>query len=315
MARPPDASLVEAFVEMMSVERGATGNTTEAYARDLNSYLAVLARRKTNVLAASEADVSAYMSGLGRRGLAASTSARHLSAIRQFHRFLLAENLRSDDPAHGVVRPRTGRPLPQDMSEADVSRLIAQAYNEAAETAQEGASGFTQLRTLRFVCMIEILYATGLRVSELVTLSRAAAAPGREVLAIVGKGGRERLVPLTEPARLASDAYLAALDKSGRDTRRWLFPSAAAQGHLTRQRFAQDLKAVAARAGLRSEKISPHVLRHAFASHLLAHGADLRSLQQMLGHADISTTQIYTHVLDERLKQLVNDHHPLANRK
>jgi len=314
MASLTDASLAEAFVEMMSVERGAASNTTEAYTRDLESYLDALARRKTNALAAVEDDVSAYMSSLTRRGLAASTSARHLSAIRQFHRFLLAENLRADDPAHGVVRPRTGRPLPKDMSEADVTTLIDRAYSEAATAIREGSSGFAKIRALRFVCLIEILYATGLRVSELVTLSRAAAAPGREVLAIVGKGGRERLVPLTEPARLAADAYLAALAGSGRDTGRWLFPSSAAQGHLTRQRFAQDLKAIAARAGLAAKKISPHVLRHAFASHLLAHGADLRSVQQMLGHADISTTQIYTHILDERLKRLVNDHHPLAGR-
>ncbi len=315
MAKPSDTSLAEAFVEMMSVERGAAGNTTEAYTRDLDAYLAALARRKTDVLAASEDDVSAYMSSLSRRGLAATTSARHLSAIKQFHRFLLAEHLRADDPAHGVARPRTGRPLPRDMSEADVTRLIARAYVEAEEAAQGRSTDFVQTRALRFVCLIEILYATGLRVSELVSLPRVAALPGREVLAIVGKGGRERLVPLTEPARLATDAYLAALARSGRDTGRWLFPSSAAQGHLTRQRFGQDLKAFAARAGLVTEKISPHVLRHAFASHLLAHGADLRSVQQMLGHADISTTQIYTHVLDERLKRLVNDHHPLANRK
>ncbi|MFV2091918.1 MAG: site-specific tyrosine recombinase XerD [Hyphomicrobiales bacterium] len=314
MARPTDASLVEAFVEMMSVERGAARNTIEAYERDLENYLGALARRKSNVLAATEDDVSAHMASLGRRGLAATTAVRHLSAIRQFHRFLLAENLRTDDPARGVVRPRTGRPLPRDMSEADVTRLIARAYNEADDAAENGSTQFAQMRTLRFVCLIEILYATGLRVSELVTLSRAAAAPGREVLAIVGKGGRERLVPLTEPARLACDAYLAELAKSDRDTGRWLFPSSAAQGHLTRQRFAQDLKAIAARAGLAVNKISPHVLRHAFASHLLANGADLRSVQQMLGHADISTTQIYTHVLDERLKRLVSDHHPLAGR-
>lgn len=312
MARLPDAALAEAFLEMMSVERGAAANTIEAYERDLEDYLAALARRQTNALAAGEDDVSAYMASLGRRGLAASTAARHLSAIRQFHRFLLAENLRADDPAHGVARPRTGRPLPKDMSEADVTRLIAQAYDEAAE---EGLTEFALVRATRFVCLIEILYATGLRVSELIALTRAAAAPGREVLAIVGKGGRERLVPLTEPARLATDAYLAVLARSGRQTGRWLFPSSAAKGHLTRQRFAQELKAVAARAGLRATKISPHVLRHAFASHLLAHGADLRSVQQMLGHADISTTQIYTHVLDERLKRLVNDHHPLAGRK
>ena len=310
--RPTDAALAEAFLEMMSVERGAAANTIESYGRDLEAYLAALGRRNTNALAADEDDVGAHMSSLGRSGLAASTAARHLSAIRQFHRFLLAEALRADDPAHGVARPRTGRPLPKDMSEADVSCLIARAY---AEAARQGLSAFAQLRALRFVCLIEILYATGLRVSELVTLSRAAAAPGREVLAIVGKGGRERLVPLTEAARQASDAYLGVLAQSGRDTGRWLFPSGAASGHLTRQRFAQELKAVAARAGLRAAKISPHVLRHAFASHLLAHGADLRSVQQMLGHADISTTQIYTHVLDERLKRLVNDHHPLAGRK
>lgn len=312
MTQPADTSLVEAFLEMMNVERGAAANTIEAYGRDLEDFLAGLTRRKTNALAATEDDISDYMIGLGKRGIAATTASRRLSAIRQFFRFLLAESIRSDDPAHGVARPRTGQPLPKDMSEADVSCLIARAY---AEAAREGLTASAQLRATRFVCLIEILYATGLRVSELVTLTQAAAAPGRDVLTITGKGRRERLVPLTEAARLACNAYLAALAETGQDQGRWLFPSSAAAGHLTRQRFAQELKSVASRAGLRAAKISPHVLRHAFASHLLAHGADLRSVQQMLGHADISTTQIYTHVLDERLKRLVAEHHPLSGRK
>lgn len=306
-----DYSLLEAFLEMMSVERGAADNTILSYERDLEGYLGSLSARKSNVISAEDTDISAYMSGLSRLGLAASSAARHLSAIRQFHRFLQSEALRPDDPAHGIARPRTGRPLPKNMSEADVDALICQAYAEAGEAE---LSQSAQLRALRFVCLIEILYATGLRVSELVTLKRRAAQSEAQVLAIVGKGGRERLVPLTETAREATATYLAMLEHDDKPDG-WLFPSHGADGHLTRQRFAQELKAVAARAGLRADTISPHVLRHAFASHLLAHGADLRSVQQMLGHADISTTQIYTHVLDERLKRLVNTHHPLTTRR
>lgn len=302
---------MDAFLEMMSVERGAVANTIAAYERDIDDYLGALASRKTDAISASKDDVSHYMISLGKRGIAATTAARRLSAIRQFHRFLLAEMLRGDDPSNGVVRPRTGRPLPKDMSETDVDRLITQAHTGAAE---DGLSASARLRAVRFVCLIEILYATGLRVTELVTLTRAAAAPGRNILSIRGKGGRDRIVPLTETARAATDTYLVELAELGRAEGRWLFPSGGGQGHLTRQRFAQELKSVAGRAGLNVTKISPHVLRHAFASHLLAHGADLRSVQQMLGHADISTTQIYTHVLDERLKRLVTEHHPLATR-
>ncbi|MCL4168508.1 UNVERIFIED_CONTAM: hypothetical protein GTU68_038449, partial [Idotea baltica] len=260
---------------MMSVERGAADNTILSYERDLEGYLGCLAARKSNALAAEDSDISAYMSGLSRLGLAASSAARHLSAIRQFHRFLQSEALRADNPAHGIARPRTGRPLPKNMSETDVDALITRAYEEAGAAKMTAAA--------------QILYATGLRVSELVTLKRRALQTDAMVLSIVGKGGRERLVPLTETAREATATYLAA--KSNRKPNSlkpdgWLFPSHGADGHLTRQRFAQELKAVAARAGLRAETISPHVLRHAFASHLLAHGADLRSVQQMLGHAD-----------------------------
>jgi len=306
------AALLESFLEMMSVERGAAPNTISAYGRDLSDYLGALRRRGSSALGAREPDISAYMSGLARDGVAATSAARKLSAIRQFHRFLLAESLRADDPARGIARPRIGRPLPRDLTEAEVERLIELAREEAAAP---GLADGARRRTLRMVCLIELLYATGLRVSELVTLARAAAARGRVVLTVRGKGGRERMVPLTGPARAAMDDWLAALAGAGHEAGPHLFPSAAAGGHLTRQRFAQELKALGARAGIPAARLSPHVLRHAFASHLLAHGADLRSVQQMLGHADISTTQIYTHVQHERLTRLVRDNHPLAGRR
>lgn len=302
---------VELFLDMLSAERGAAANTLQAYERDLTSLVAFLARRHKTPRMASAADLSAYLEAMANEGLASSSRARKLSALRQLFRFLYAEGLREDNPATTLESPRRSRALPKLMSMADVDTLLSAAHDRA-----EAAEGGERRRSLRLVALLEVLYATGLRVSELVGLPRDAATGGEKVLTVRGKGGRERLVPLTDAARAALRAYIdveAAWEAGeGRSASRWLFPSRGAQGHLTRQHFAQELKAISAAAGLDPSRISPHVLRHAFASHLLERGADLRSVQQLLGHADISTTQIYTHVLEERLKALVRDHHPLA---
>ena len=295
----------EAFLEMIAVERGAAANTREAYRRDLTDFARFAAARGTAIEAAATALVRDYIAGLGRAGMAPATAARKLSALRQFFRFLVAEDIRGDDPCAGVDGPRRGRPLPKILAEADVGRLLAEAR------ARPGWRG------VRLVALVELLYATGLRVSELVGLPLGALARDRSLVTVRGKGGRERMVPLGAPARAAIEAWLprrARLLPDGR-TSPWLFPaSRAREGHLRRDSFGAMLKELAASAGLDPAAVSPHVLRHAFASHLLAHDADLRSVQQMLGHVDISTTQIYTHVLDERLKSLVRNFHPLAQR-
>ena len=238
-------------------------------------------------------------------GFRPSTLARRISAIRQFYKFLVVDGIRRDDPAADLETPSLGRPLPKILSEKEVAELIAAARNG---TEGEG---------VRLVCLVELLYAAGLRISELVTLPLAAAQRDPRFLVITGKGGRERVVPLNEPSRAALAAYLASRDRFLTNSRpsRWLFPSSGRAGHLTRQRAGQLLKGLSVKAGLDPDRLSPHVLRHAFASHLLDHGADLRSVQQMLGHADIATTQIYTHVLSERLRNLVETAHPLARRK
>jgi integrase/recombinase XerD len=238
-----------------------------------------------------------------RAGLAPRTVQRRLSTLRQFHRFLAAEGIRPDDPTQLIDGPKQGRPLPKILGEAEVERLIAAAH------AKEGIAG------LRLAAMLELIYATGLRVSELVGLPLAAARRAREVLVVRGKGGKERLVPLGEPAWEAVRHWIEQRPASMPEGQAspWLFPSRG--GHLTRQRFAQELKALAVEVGIDRRSLSPHVLRHAFASHLLAHGADLRSVQEMLGHADIATTQIYTHVLPDRLTRLVREHHPLAKQR
>jgi len=301
---------VENFLEMMSAERGAAGNTLDAYRRDLEHVAAFLARRQCALRDAASADLRAYLAALSRAGMAPTTAARRLSTLRQFYRFLVAEGHRTDDPTAALDSPRRGRPLPKILSEAEVEALLA------AARAQTGRDG------LRLVALLEVLYATGLRISELVALPRAAVGRDPRVLIVRGKGGKERMIPLNEPARAALATYLTAeRQAAGADAARrraaeskWLFPSHARGGHLTRQRVAQMLKGLAIAAGLDPRKVSPHVLRHAFASHLLDHGADLRAVQMMLGHADISTTQIYTHVLDERLRTLVREHHPLAKR-
>ena len=255
--------------------------------------------------------MSGWLAASSAAGLSASSRARGLSAVRQLYKFLLAEGHVAADPTHGHAGPRKQRPLPKTLSVAEVDRLIGAAARRA-----ETGEGIEHLRALRLHCLIEMLYATGMRVSELVSLPRTVLAGDARVLTIKGKGGRERLVPLNASARAALDRYLAVdIGRTAASRTKWLFPSKSAQGHLTRQRFAQDLKLLAEEAGLDRERVSPHVLRHAFASHLLDRGADLRSVQQLLGHADISTTEIYTHVLEERLKKLVHEHHPLAKKR
>jgi integrase/recombinase XerD len=294
---------------MLSAERGAAANTLESYRRDLIDFAGHLGAG-ARLDAAASTDVQAYLAGLHAAGLAASTAARRVSALRQFYKFLYTEGVRGDNPMDVIDGPRLPRPLPKVLGEDQVTALL----NFTAARAQT-VEGPPQLKALRLHCLLELIYATGLRVSELMSLKRQAVLSDDRFLTVRGKGGRERLVPLSAAAMAATKTYVAALKErpaGTRDDGGWLFPSSGRSGHLTRQRFGQELKDAAVAAGLPADKVSPHVLRHAFASHLLAHGADLRAVQQMLGHADISTTQIYTHVLEERLKQLVNNHHPLA---
>lgn len=296
----------------MAAERGAADNTLDSYRRDLADFQAFASARGVAAEAADTEVLRAYLSRLAHAGMAPSTAARRLSALRQFFRFLHGEGVRPDDPSRAVDSPRQGRALPKYLSEDEVDRLLAAARLRDGSARRRDASD-----VLRRVALMEILYATGLRVSELVGLPLGALSRDGRLLTVRGKGGKERLVPLTEPATDAVADYLD-VRKSFLPKRavakadRFLFPSRGAGGHLTRARFAQILKELAAEAGLAPARVSPHVLRHSFASHLLAHGADLRALQQMLGHADIATTQIYTHVLDQRLQSLVNSAHPLS---
>ncbi len=294
---------VESFLEMLQAERGASKNTLAAYGADLDGALSFLARRKQGPLNADAEGLRAYLKSLDYVGMTPRTVARRLSVMRQFFRFLLAERLREDDPASALDSPKLGRPLPKVLSRDEVDTLIA-------ATQGQGAGG-------RMATLLEILYGAGLRVSELVTLPLIAVERDPAVLVVRGKGDKERLVPLSDPARVAIAGWLhvrAGMLPEGEKSR-FLFPSRGREGHLTRQRFAQLLKESALKSGIDPARVSPHVLRHAFASHLLAGGADLRSVQLMLGHADIATTQIYTHVLDEKLRALVQDKHPLARRR
>ncbi|WP_313901870.1 site-specific tyrosine recombinase XerD [Methylobacterium sp. J-030] len=293
------------YLDMLAAERGAGANTLAAYRRDLDDYRAYLARAGLALDDVEAGTLRAFLADLETRGLKASSAARRLSCVRGFHKFLYAEGLAEADPSVAVSGPRRGRVLPKILSVAEVDRLLAVA--QAAAGAEQAPGPARRAR--RMICLLELLYATGLRVSELVALPRAAGATRERYLFVKGKGGRERLVPLTEAARAAMAAHLAAVPEESA----WLFPAESESGHLTRQAFARDLKAVALEAGLRPDRVSPHVLRHAFASHLLQNGADLRIVQVLLGHADISTTQIYTHVLDERLKAMVRDLHPLMD--
>jgi len=299
-----DARHIETFLEMLSAERGAAPNTLAAYRRDLFDFATVATGRGRCLDNVTAEDIRAYMVGLSDAGMAASTAARRLSAIRQLFRFMYAEGVRTDDPSGAIASPKQGRLLPSVLGEKEVGLLLDAARRQADEGSPKGR---------RLVALMEVLYATGLRVSELVSLPLGAALGDPRFLSVRGKGGRERLVPLGQPARDALASYLQVRRLlPGADTSRWLFLSRGKLGHLTRHRFAQILKELAVDAGIDRTSVSPHALRHAFASHLLAHGADLRAVQQMLGHADISTTQIYTHVLEARKQALVRDHHPLA---
>ena len=298
---------LRAFLEMLSSERGAAQNTLDAYTRDLNEFISFLTSCGRTFETADAKIIQSYLRHISEGGLAAASRARRLSAIRQLFKFLSNEAVIDSDPASGLTGPKRQRPLPKTLSVADVDRLL-----EASAKRSEGQDGRALFRALRSHALLELLYATGMRVSELVSLPRAVLRGDKRVFTIKGKGGRERLVPLNPSAREALDRYLAVAGRF--DNSPWLFPSKAAGGHMTRQGFADDLKYVALSAGLDPDRVSPHVLRHAFASHLLDRGADLRAVQQLLGHADISTTEIYTHVLEERLKKLVAEHHPLAKK-
>lgn len=305
------ASRIEAFLEMMSAERGAAANTLSSYERDLEDARSFLLQRQVQMTEAAADDLRAYLGNLARQGLKASSQARRLSALRQFYKFLYAEGLRGDDPTGILDAPKKERSLPKTLSVDDVTRLLALAEEEAR------AAGADRLQRLRMHALVELLYATGMRVSELVSLPATVLSQDGRFLVIKGKGNKERLVPLSRAAITALQAYGTALAEQVAAQEHaqespYLFPSAGKQGYLPRQVFARDLKALAARAGIRAATLSPHVLRHAFASHLLQNGADLRAVQELLGHSDIATTQIYTHVLEERLHRLVQDHHPLA---
>ena len=293
----------EAFLEMMSVERAAAANTLRAYGRDLADAADFLAARGLTLASAQAPDVEAYFAELGRRGLSPATASRRRAALRQFYRFVLGEGWRADDPSRRVDAPRRGRPLPRVLSRQEAAALIT-----AAGTRDE-------VKGLRLACMIELAYAGGLRVSELTSLTLAALARDPEFLMVLGKGGKERLAPLNTAARTAVRAWLEVRARTlprGDATNPWLFPSGGKGGRLTPRRFAQLLGEAAITAGIDPERVSPHVLRHAFATHLLEGGADLRVVQTLLGHADIATTQIYTHVAGERLREVVSDAHPLS---
>ena len=333
-SKTSDAGLIHLFLDMLAAEQGAGDNTLDAYRRDLEDFSDFLARDRQNFAGVETQALRDYLADLDTRGFKSSSVARRLSAMRHLFRFLLHERIRSDDPAAILSGPKRGRGLPKVLSISDVDRLLvcAKALADAPE-----APAPQRLRALRLYCLLEVLYATGLRVSELVSLPLAASRRDARMIVVRGKGNKERLVPLNEPSRQAMAGYLAAMEALKQEKKnsspaknslaakdssasknssasKWLFPSFGESGHLTRQHFARDLKELAAAAGLAPRLVSPHVLRHAFASHLLHNGADLRIVQTLLGHTDISTTQIYTHVVEERLKSLVRDLHPLADK-
>jgi integrase/recombinase XerD len=313
----PDAKLINLFLDMLAAEQGAGDNTLDAYRRDLADFSEFIAPSGRGFADVETQALRDYLADLDGRGFKSSSVARRLSAMRHLFRFLLNERIRSDDPAAILSGPKRGRALPKILSIPDVDRLLARAK---ALTEAPDASALQRLRAQRLYCLLEVLYATGLRVSELVALPRSASRRDARMIVVRGKGNKERLVPLNEASRQAMADYLAAIEvlepekKKNAANSKWLFPSFGESGHLTRQHFARDLKELAVSAGLAARVISPHVLRHAFASHLLHNGADLRIVQTLLGHTDISTTQIYTHVVEERLKSLVRDLHPLAEK-
>ena len=311
-ATPAAIRLLDGFLDMLAAERGAAQNTLDAYRRDLADYLGFLTSRKTDPTAADAAIVRDWLADLDARGMQATSAARKLSSVRQFHKFLYLEGRAKDDPTVIIQGPRLGRALPKVLSIAEIDRLLAVSREGIDDPARSYPD---RLRAVRTACLLETLYATGLRVSELVSLPLSAARSRDPLLMIRGKGGRERLVALSGPARDLITAYRALLEERYPAAAQgpWLFPADSDSGHLTRQAFARDLKTVAGAAGVGADRVSPHVLRHAFASHLLQNGADLRVVQELLGHADLSTTQIYTHVLDERMKAMVRDLHPLGD--
>jgi integrase/recombinase XerD len=315
--KPSDEKLINLFLDMLAAEQGAGDNTLQAYRRDLTDFSEFLTHAQQTFTSADTQHLRDYLADLDTRGFKSSSVARRLSAMRHLFRFLLNERIRKDDPAAILSGPKRGRGLPKVLSISDVDRMLAKAKEL---TLAADASPLQRLRAMRLHCLLEVLYATGLRVSELVSLPVSAARRDARMIVVRGKGDKERLVPLNDASRqamadfLAAMAELTAAKKKGGAASKWLFPSFGESGHLTRQHFARDLKELAAAAGLAPRLVSPHVLRHAFASHLLHNGADLRIVQTLLGHTDISTTQIYTHVVEERLKSLVRDLHPLAEK-
>jgi len=316
-SKPSDAKLINLFLDMLAAEQGAGENTLDAYRRDLTDFSEFLDSSDQQFAGVETQGLRDYLAALDARGFKSSSVARRLSAMRHLFRFLLNERIRRDNPAAILSGPKRGRGLPKVLSISDVDRLLTRAKT-LAEVPE--ASALQRLRAIRLHCLLEVLYATGLRVSELVALPSSAARRDARMIVVRGKGDKERLVPLNESSKRAMADYLAAVEalksekKKNVASSKWLFPSFGESGHLTRQHFARDLKELAASAGLAPRLVSPHVLRHAFASHLLHNGADLRIVQTLLGHSDISTTQIYTHVVEERLKSLVRDLHPLAEK-
>ena len=310
----PASRLVAGFLDALASERGASANTLEAYRRDLSEYQRHLSEQGTDALKAGGVHVQTYLSSKGADGLSAASLARRLSAIRQFHKHLYAEGLRRDDPTLSVEGPRRARALPKVLTIEEVDRLIRVA-REGLDAPERPLR--ERLAAARTACVIELVYGSGLRISEALALPKSAARAKEPLVAVRGKGGKERLAPLSDPSRAAIAAYRALLGEAapGLAASPWLFPADSESGRVTRQGFARDLKLVASAAGLAPARVSPHVLRHAFASHLLQNGADLRVVQDLLGHADISTTQIYTHVLDERAKAMVRDLHPMNDER
>lgn len=304
------AHLVEAFLEMVAVERAGAVNTLVAYRADLDDFALFLIGRGREATEATTEDIRLYLDDLTARGFAASSLARRLSALRQFFRFLYGEGVRGDDPTGPVQAPKKRRALPDVLDQDEVMKLVTIAETEAAEPVEDVAEA---LRRLRLHALLETAYSSGLRVSELVGLPASAVRPGVPLVRVVGKGGKERIVPLTRPAAAALERHREAVKAAGLlGDGKWLFPAGGDSGHYTRQQFGRDLKLLAGKAGIAAARVRPHVLRHAFASHILENGADLRVVQELLGHADITTTQIYTHVVQERLRQIVTRHHPLA---
>jgi integrase/recombinase XerD len=314
--KPSDEKLINLFLDMLAAEQGAGDNTLQAYRRDLTDCSEFLARAGQAFAGAETQHLRDYLADLDGRGFKSSSVARRLSAMRHLFRFMLNERIRKEDPAAILSGPKRGRGLPKVLSISDVDRMLT----KAKDLTGTDVSPLQRLRSMRLYCLLEVLYATGLRVSELVALPLSASRRDARMIVVRGKGDKERLVPLNEASRQAMADYLAAIEvlkaekKKNAAASKWLFPSFGESGHLTRQHFARDLKELAAASGLAPRLVSPHVLRHAFASHLLHNGADLRIVQTLLGHTDISTTQIYTHVVEERLKSLVRDLHPLADK-